>query len=521
MAKKQEKTKVDAREKADGRETEKLVNKLRDLERELWSQEYLMKISEFDGATVAPETGSEARGEALGYLAGKYHALLCGKKAQGIVERVGEAVSNGSITDPQVAAEVRVLARDQREAMTDPKNEAVAWTRLVCEADAVWHKAKLANDWASFEPFVDRIVDALKRRAARLDPSRDPYDVLLDQYERGLTTEQFDAFCESVRATVVPLVAAIKTKPRPRADFLSAVVPDHVQRALSFDLMRLVGLDMRGATLAFTEHPFSEGFGPRDVRVATHIYENDLISNVYSMIHESGHALYEQNVSPAYAFTCLEGGTSMGIHESQSRFFENTVGRSRPFMGPLLRLLRQHVPGVYGDVTENELYRAVNIATPSLVRTEADELTYPLHIMIRYEIERMLFADEATAADIPRLWADLTRRYLGLEVPSDTMGCLQDTHWSGGSFGYFPTYALGSAYDAQYVPAMQADGVNIEDACASGDLEPVRAWLREKIWRWGRAKDAPELIRGACKMPFDVTFYCNYLSRKFSALYSL
>ena len=499
----------------------KLAAKLRRTERELWTLEYLMKISEFDGATVAPAKGAEARAEALGYLSEKHHKLLTSDKSLELLDDARRAARKGNVRDPQIAAEIRVLSRDQAEAAAIPADEEVAFTRLVCEADAVWHKAKPANDWESFEPYVDRLVEALKRRAGYINPMREPYDVLLDLNERGLTSTAFDAFCDQVRDTVVPLVADIREKPQPEAAFLGAHVPEDVQRALSLDLMRLVGLDMDAATLAYTEHPFSEGFAAGDARVATHIYEDNLISNVYSMIHESGHALYEQNVDAAYACTCLEGGTSMGIHESQSRFFENTVGRSRAFMGPLLALLREHVPEVYGAVSEDELYRAVNIARPSLIRTEADELTYPLHIMIRYEIERALFAGEAVAADIPVLWAKLTRKYLGLEVPDDTRGCLQDTHWSGGAFGYFPSYALGSAYDAQYVAAMARGGLDLGGACASGDLSTVRSWLRDRIWHWGRAKDAPELVLEACGEPFDAGYYCDYLQHKFTELYGL
>ena len=212
---------------------------------------------------------------------------------------------------------------------------------------------------------------------------------------------------------------------------------------------------------------------------------------------------------------------SVGATGMTSRFFENTVGRSRAFMGPLLEVLRRHAPEVYGDVDEDTLYHAVNIAQPSLIRTEADELTYPLHIMVRYQIERMLFAGEATAKDIPALWNRFMNEYLGIPVPDDTHGCLQDTHWSGGSFGYFPTYALGSAYDAMFVPAMCRDGVDLNGACASGDLAPVRAWLGGHIWQWGRAKDAPELIKGACGMAFDARYYCSYLQDKFTTLYQL
>lgn len=498
---------------------DKLSRKFRKLERKLWCREYLMKVTQFDGATIAPENGAAARAEALGTLSGEHHKLLTSDKSIALVEAL-EAAAESSALSPQLADEVRVLARDQREASVIPTEEAAEWTRLTCEAEAVWHKAKAANDWASFEPYIDRILTTLKRHAGYLDSSREPYDVWLDQYERGLSTASFDAFCDAVKATVVPLVKEIGERGvQPEARFLHEFVPESVQKAISLELMELVGLDLADTTLAFTEHPFSEGFAVGDARVATHIYENNLISNVYSIIHESGHAMYELGVNPAYDRTCLAGGTSMGIHESQSRFFENTVGRSRAFMGPLLGLLRRHVPDVYGYVSEEDLYRAVNIAQPSLIRTEADELTYPLHIMIRYEIERQLFSGDATAHDIPELWAHYTRKYLGLEVPDNTRGCLQDTHWSGGSFGYFPTYALGSAYDAQYVPAMCADGVDLTAACAAGDLAPVRAWLGDKIWRHGRAKDAPELIEGACGMPFDARYYCNYLEAKFSELY--
>lgn len=499
-----------------------LTSRLRALESKLWTREYLMKIAVFDGATIAPENGAAARGDAMGVLAGEHHELLTSSDACALVSELEAAVAAGELTDPQVVAEVRTLARDQREARALPTEEVEAWSRLTCEADAVWHKAKNANDWASFEPYVDRIVETLKRHAGYMDPTRDPYDVWLDQYERGMDARAYDQFFDAMRQTVVPLVHAIgKRGTQPEAPFLTAHVPDTVQRAMSFDLMKLVGLDLADTCLAFTEHPFSEGFAVGDARVVTHIYEDNLLSNVYSVIHEAGHASYELGVNPAYARTCLEGGTSLGIHESQSRFFENTAGRSRAFMTPLLALLRHYVPEVYGTVSEDELYRAVNIAQPSLVRTEADELTYPLHIMIRYDIERLLFAGEATAKDIPALWAQKTREYLGLDVPNDTLGCLQDTHWSGGSFGYFPTYALGSAYDAQYIPAMERAGVDLDAACAAGDLAPVRAWLRENIWQWGRGKDAGELVEAACGAPFDATFYCDYLAKKFGELYQL
>ncbi len=497
------------------------ISAFKNLQRQLWCKRYLMSVLEFDGETVAPEKGAAARGEAMGALAEERHALTTSTDAAELVAELTDAGSAGKL-DTQTAAELRVFTRDQREASAIPLEEEGAFTRLTTEANAVWLKAKHANDWASFEPYVDRIVESLKRQAGYLDSTRDPYDVWLDQYERGMDAAAYDAFFTQVRETVVPLVREIAAHGiEPVPAFARALVPADAQLAQARDLLALEGLDMAGTALSQVEHPFSDGFAPGDVRVTTHIYETDALSNAFSILHEGGHAIYEQNVDPAYAYTVLGEGTSMGIHESQSRFFENYIGRSRAFMGQLLRIMRAHASEAYAGVTEDDLYRAVNRAECGLIRMEADELTYPLHIMLRYDIERMLFAGEATAKDIPALWAKLTRDYLGLEVPDDAHGCLQDTHWSGGSFGYFPSYALGSAYGAQYLAAMRAAGIDFEGACASGDLAPVRAWLRENIWRHGRAMDAPELIERSCGGAFDASFYCDYLARKFSGLYGL
>ena len=311
-----------------------LTARLDALENKLWTRSYLMKIAEFDGATIAPENGAAARGEAMAALAGEHHELLTSDDAVALVSELEQGVAAGEISDPKLVAQIRTLARDQREALAFPTEEVEAWSRLTCEADAVWHKAKVADDWASFEPYIDRIVASLKRQAAYLDDTRDPYDVWLDQYERGMDSAAFDRFFGQVRETVVPLVQAIGERgEQPEAPFLTAHVDDATQRTLSFDLMRLVGLNDADTCLAFTEHPFSEGFSVGDARVATHIYEDNLMSNVYSIIHEAGHAAYELGVDPAYARTCLEGGTSMGIHESQSRFFENTIAEIMALAG--------------------------------------------------------------------------------------------------------------------------------------------------------------------------------------------
>lgn len=496
------------------------ITQFKRLQRDLWCREYLTSVLDYDGETSAPERGAAARAEAMGALSEEHHRLLTSQTARDLVAELSREAEAGALDDA-TATELKVFARDQREALAIPTDEVAAWTRLTSEANAVWHKAKLANDWESFEPYIDRIVEVLKRHASYLDDSRDPYDVWLDQYERGMDAARYDAFFAQVRATVVPLVHEISSMETPRPSFLSAHVPAPAQMAIARDLLALEGLDLAGTALDCVEHPFSDGFAPGDVRVTTHIYEDDAMNSVFSVLHEGGHAIYEQNVDAIYDYTCVAHGTSMGIHESQSRFFENYVGRGRAFMGPLLAVMRRHAPEAYADVSEDDLYRAANRAQPGLIRMDADELTYPLHIMLRYDIERMLFSGEATAHDIPALWAKLTRDYLGLDVPDNARGCLQDTHWSGGSFGYFPSYALGSAYGAQFLDAMLEDGVDVACALAAGELGPIATWLREKIWRWGRGKDAEQLMVEACGSPFDASHYCAYLERKFRELCSL
>ena len=350
------------------------VQQLKRLERDLWLRTYLMGILEFDGETKAPPKGAPARAEAMGALAGEYHEALTSASAQELIAQLEEAAAAGEL-DEQTATELRILAREQREAVAIPTEEAAAWSKLTSEANAVWHKAKLANDWESFAPYIDRILAALKRQAACIDSTRDPYDVWLDQYERGMDSAAYDRFFDQVKATVVPLVHEVGKRPQPEAPFLTARVPESVQLDIARELMGIVGLDPEASVLDCVEHPFTNGMAPGDVRITTHIYENNLLSNVFSVIHEAGHAIYEQNIDPAYAYTCLGTGSTMGIHESQSRFFENIVGRSRAFMGPLLAVLRKHVPEAYGSVSEDQLYRAANIALPQLIRTEADELT--------------------------------------------------------------------------------------------------------------------------------------------------
>ena len=489
------------------------------LERTLFSLRYAIDEIGSLGPVIDPPKATAERAEALAELERARVEALASPDAGDVLARLAAVPELLSETQ---RAQVRVLTRDREALVRVPADEQAAFSRLTCEAEDVWRRAKATNDWDAFAPYLDRIVEARRHMAAEREAGRDPYDVWLDEYEPGCDAAFYDRFFQQVKDCVVPLLAdCVASRRQPSAACVTGTFDVRRQEELARDLVELEGVDMDALWLGQTEHPFTGGPSTGFVLIAGHAHADNVLSNAFSMLHEGGHALYEQGVDGAYRLTSLKGGTSMGMHEAQSRFFENLVGRSEAFAPVLLAALERRFPGRFARVTPHQLYLAENRVEPGLIRTEADELTYPLHILVRYEIERALLSGEAHAADVPRLWAEKYRAYLGVEVPDHAHGALQDTHWAGGDFGYFPTYALGSAYGAQLKAAMVADGVDFDGACATGDLAPIRAWLGERIWRWGRAKDSGELISEACGELFSPTYYTDYLTEKFTALYRL
>jgi carboxypeptidase Taq len=339
---------------------------------------------------------------------------------------------------------------------------------------------------------------------------------MLDDYEQGMTRVELGRFFTDLRAKIVPLIESIRDEQAAvRDDFLYRYYPVEGQRKLADRLMEVMGIDRSHCGLAETLHPFTMTFNKNDVRITTHYEENSLASSIYSVVHEGGHALYELNTADEFENTCLAGGVSMGIHESQSRLYENIIGRSRGFAAIVYRISREIFPEQLADVTEEEFYRAINKSVPSLIRTESDEVTYCLHVMVRYEIEKALFDGTVAVADLPAVWAEKMKAYLGVDVPDDARGVLQDSHWSGGSFGYFPSYAVGSAYSAQ-IAAKLAELIDFEGCIARGEISKITDVLREGLYRFGCLYDPGELLTRFCGKPFDPTYYTDYLVKKFS-----
>ncbi len=494
------------------------LEKLEEMQKANYALGHAMALLYVDGDTVAPKNSWQGRGRALGYLSELVYRQMVNVETG---EVLAEVLANRDRVTEMQYRQAEVLQEDYNDMHVMPMEEYVAYQQLVNESSAVWHTAKEKSDFALFAPYLEKQLAYLRRFAERKGRGEKKlYDVLLDTYEKDACTEKLDPFFRTIREELTPLILEIAKKPAIGMDPAKFTWPVEKQRIFSERIMAMEGLDPANCTLGETEHPFTDGLNKWDVRITTHYHEENPLESMFSVIHEGGHALYELGVADELQFTCLSGGSTMGLHESQSRFFENLICRSRAFCRPLLKVMREIFPEQMEGVTEEELYRGINRSQPSLIRTEADELTYPLHVMIRYEIEKELFDGSLKVSELPGVWNGLYKKYLGVEVPDDRRGVLQDSHWSTGLYGYFPSYALGSAYGVQMLHQMEKD-IDVWGAAESGSLRPINDWLDEKVHRFGKLKKPSEILLGAMGGPLDAGVYTGYLKRKYSGLYGI
>ena len=478
---------------------------------------HALGVMYLDATTAAPSDTWEGRGKTMEIMSEITYKLSTDPENEELLSYLEDHAEE---LDAQTKREVEVLRKGYDQTKKIPAEEYIAYSVLMNDAQAVWAKAKNEDDFASFAPYLEKIMATNRKFAGYYNPEMKPYDALLNEYEEGLTMETLDAFFAQLRSVIVPLIGQIQKVPQIDASFLHKHYPVEIQRKFSDYLMEVLGMDRTHCGIAETEHPYTTNFNNKDVRITTHYHEDNLVSSMFSVIHEGGHALYELGADDCYNYTALSGGVSMGIHESQSRFYENIIGRSRPFVHVIFPKVKELFPEQMADVDEEMFYRAINKAEPSLIRTEADELTYALHVMVRYEIEKQLIAGTLAVADVPTEWKRLYKEYLGVDVPNDAKGCLQDSHWSGGMVGYFPSYALGSAYGPQMLSKMEAQLGDIWADVEKGDLSKVTGWLKENIHRHASFKKPGVLFEEVCGK-FDATYYTDYLSMKYTELYNL
>ena len=472
----------------------------------------------FDMQCCAPADGMARAGEDMAVIGQHLHKLSHSKK---YVTLVCALHADGEGLTPVQKKTVEHLYEAWEKEKNITAKLSYEYDLACSRAYGKWLEAKKANDFSIFRDAFADVVGCTRKVLSLRDKQKPTYyDACLDDYEKGGSIAQLDAFFDALRARIVPLIARIQNEGRPlRTDFMSRPCPVSQQEAFSRYLLELEGLRQSALVLMTTEHPFTTNFGPTDVRVTTHYYEENFISNIFTTLHEGGHALFMQNEPEEFYQNHAANHMSNAMHECISRFYENLIGRSEAFIHFVYPKLRELTGDTFADVTERELYAAANQASPGLNRCDADELTYCLHILIRYELEKAFINGEITVDEVPALWNAKYRQYLGVEVPDDAQGCLQDVHWTD-SFGYFPSYALGSAYGVQILRTMQKD-FDVFAAVEKGDLLPVRDWLKEHVFSIASVTTPDEWIRAITGEGLNVNYFLDYLEEKFSAIYGL
>jgi len=454
----------------------------------------------WDERTMMPAGGAPARAEVQATLARLRHELFSAPETGELLELAREELDEDADPDSIEAALVRVVARDYEKAKRVPAELRAEMAHAASTAERIWVEAKERSDFVLLRPHLERNIELARRFAdcyEGFDGFEHPYDPLLDEYEPGLGTPRMQQLLGELREGLLPLVAEARGR-RPADDScLRGDFPVEAQRGLLGELLGELPLPPDGWRLDPTEHPFATGISLGDVRLTTRYDPANLSVALFSTLHEAGHGLYEANVDPALARTPLAKPRSLGLHESQSRLWENWVGRSRPYLQHLGPQLRRVFPGRFDEVSIERLVEAANRIEPSLIRIEADELTYNLHILIRFELELELFGGGLNVAELAAAWNQRYRDYLGLEVPDDAHGVLQDVHWPGGAFGYFPTYSLGNLIAAQLWQAARRELPQLEAEIAAGELSPLGEWLRERVHFFGRRLEPPEILERA------------------------
>jgi len=493
---------------------QKQIETFKDIQKQIKAYEYALWQLSFNQNTIAPKGSKMLLNKQYAIIFAAFYKLSTNNE---YLEAIDFLYSNKEqLLDSDLKKEIVLTYKESILIKKMPEAEYIEYSNLLQSASLSWQDAKEKNDFSIFQPVLEKIVETNIKIMNYLSTEKlNGYDVLLDMYEEGMTVEQYDLFFNELKDRLVPFVLE-KTKSTPKQHQLDQLFYDiDKQKKLSDYLLNVIKFNKENGLLAESAHPFCSSVSNFDVRLTTHYHEDNILSNIYSVLHEGGHGLYEQQVNPKYDETYLTGGTSLGIHESQSRFFENMIGRSLIFWETHFPKLQELFPEELGKTTYQEFY-AYSISTKrSLIRIEADELTYSLHIILRYEIEKLLMSGNLKVCDLPEKWNELMQTYLGVTPTTDAEGVLQDIHWSGGSFGYFPTYALGSAYAAQFYHAMQKD-IDIEQAIADNNISLITNWLKINIHQYGKTKSPHELLQDATGEKFNAKYFIDYLINKYN-----
>lgn len=500
------------------KEVNVLEKEFLDYIKKMQAYEEALALIYWDLRTGAPKNGVEQRSKVIGVLSSEAFQMSTSEEMAKFINELSERTEELSEVAKLSLEECK---KNYEKNKKIPAKEYEEYVILQANAESVWEEARAKADFNMFQPYLEKLVAFNKKFISYWGYKENKYNTLLDMYEPGVTVDIIDKVFGELKDVIVPLVKKISEAEQPQTDFLFQPFPVEQQKAFSHEILKQMGYDYNSGRLDTTVHPFAIGINPGDVRITTRYDENDWRTSVFGTIHEGGHALYEQNISKDLVGTPLCTGTSMGIHESQSLFYENILARDLAFWEKNYDVLKKYASGQFDHVSLEDFYRSINEAKPSLIRIEADDLTYALHIIIRYEIEKALFNDEVEVSELPEVWNRKYEEYLGIRPENDGEGVLQDVHWAGGSFGYFPSYALGYMYAAQLKNAMLKDLPNYEELLRNGELLPIKEWLTTHVHQYGKTKKPLEILESATGEGLNAKYLGNYLTEKFSKVYNL
>lgn len=482
----------------------------------------------WDQETYMPEKAVDERSRQQAALSSLVHEKMTSGEIGELLEDLGADDDNPMGDESRCAdlsrterAFIRFVHRSYRKETRLPGRLVKELSETRSKSQSVWAKARQENDFKSFQPWLEKLIDLKLETAEAYGYDDNPYDPLLDDYEPDMKTAEVQRVFSDLKADLVPLVKAISESKQVDNSFLTKHYPTKLQEEFGYKVLEKLNYPMDRGRLDVTAHPFTTELGSDDIRITTRYMEDFFNSSLYSIIHEAGHGLYELGMGDDIRGNLMAGGTSLGIHESQSRTWENLVGRSREFWEYFLPSLKTMFPENLDGVDVEAMWRGVNKVEPSFIRVEADEVTYSLHVMLRFELEQKLINRKLAVKDLPEAWNEGMRDLLGIVPERDSDGVLQDVHWSFGLFGYFPTYALGNLYGSQFWNTMLKDIPDVYTQMASGDFTRILAWLREHIHQYGSSKTAGELAMDITGEPLNAKYFVDYLNSKYKTVYKL
>ncbi|MGL1902803.1 MAG: carboxypeptidase M32 [Fibrobacterales bacterium] len=487
--------------------------------KEVSSVSAAMNVLGWDMETYMPKESGEARAETLGVLSKILHEKMVDERYGDLIE----AAASDSELNASQCAQIEEIRRDRDRMVKLPEELVVEKSKVTSMAQQEWSKARNQGTPGDFLPWLDKVVSIAQQEAECLKvEGMTPYDALLDEYEPGANSASIDALFGTLKSELVPLIAAIANAGQPTEKFLEGRSFDiATQKKVNNTLLDLIGFNTNRGRIDESEHPFTTNFHPTDVRLTTRYDTHNLIDSVFSTLHEGGHGLYEQGLSIEMAGTPLAEAVSLGVHESQSRFWENCIGRSEIFWNRNYGMLQQSFGDTLKDIDCRQFYTLVNRVAPSFIRVDADEITYNMHIILRYEVEKALFNGEITSREIEGMWNSKMKDYLGIVPESPLTGFMQDVHWSAGLFGYFPTYTLGNMNAAQIFEAIKREVPDFDAKMNAGSYGFLNEWLQKSIWNWGRELSPSELIKQATGEVLNPQYFTDYLKDKYCDIYGI